>query len=408
MPRTDAGSAARPERPLRRLLGATLALVPISLLSIMIDTWSALGTKPAGERLARLERSPQYHDGRFVNVLPTVHSGLSLSTVRDLIRGGSDYRRPAAPVPVVPRTAADFAGPAPALRVTWLGHSTLLVEIEGARVLVDPVWGDRASPSSFIGTTRFYAPPLALADLPALDAVVISHDHYDHLDEPTIKALAARVPRFIVPLGVGAHLEYWGVAPERITELDWWERTEVRGVTLVSTPARHFSGRFLNDRDATLWSGWAFLGAERRVYYSGDTAMTPQFEEIGARLGPFDLTFIEAGAYNANWADVHLGPEQAVAAHRMVRGRLLVPVHWALFDLALHGWTEPAERVRAAAGVAAGAAGVSVAFPRPGESITPGGPLPTEPWWPSLPWQTAEEAPVVSSGMPAPASGVVR
>jgi L-ascorbate metabolism protein UlaG (beta-lactamase superfamily) len=361
----------------------------------MIDAWAALGTKPSGERLERIEQSPQYRDGRFRNTLPRVSDGFSFETTWEFFTGGSDYRAPQAPLPVVTRTAADFAGPAPDLRATWLGHSTLLFEIERTRVLVDPVWGERASPSRFVGSPRFYAPPLALGALPSLDAVVISHDHYDHLDLPTVRALAEQVPRWIVPLGVGAHLEAWGVAPERIEELDWWEETDVRGVRLVSTPARHFSGRFLNDRDATLWTGWAFLGVERQVWYSGDTALTPEFAEIGRRLGPFDLTFVESGAYNPAWADVHLGPEQAVAAHQMVRGGLLVPIHWGLFDLALHGWTEPAERVR----VAAAAAGVPVAFPRPGESLTPGD-YSSEAWWPSLPWKTAAEVPVVSTSLP--------
>ena len=218
----------------------------------------------------------------------------------------------------------------------------------------------------------------------------------------TVRALADRVPRWVVPLGVGAHLEAWGVAPERITELDWWGEAAVGGrggaaVRLVSTPARHFSGRFLR-RDGTLWSGWAVVGDSTRVWYSGDTALTPQFAEVGRRLGPFSLTLIESGAYDAAWADVHLGPEQAVAAHRLVQGGtggLMVPVHWGLFDLALHGWTEPAERVR----VAAEAAGVAVAFPRPGESVTPSA-YPAEPWWPAVPWETAAAAPTVSTGLP--------
>ncbi len=365
----------------------------------MIDVWPALGAKPSGERLARIERSPQYRGGRFANTLPTVHSGMSVAAATEFFFGGSAHRTPDAPLPTVPRTAGDFAEPVAGLRVTWLGHSTLLVELEGARVLVDPVWGERASPASFFGPKRFYAPLLALADLPPLDAVVISHDHYDHLDEGTVRALAERVPRFVVPLGVGSHLERWGVDAARITELDWWERAEAGGVALVSTPARHFSGRFLTDRDATLWSGWAFVGREHRVFYSGDTALAPEFAEVGERLGPFDVSLVEIGAYNAAWADVHLGPEQAVAVHRMVRGGLLVPVHWGLFDLSVHGWTEPVERLRRAAEQA----GVRVALPRPGESVTLGA-VPDAPWWPALPWRTADEKPIVSSGLGAAAN----
>ena len=358
--------------------------------------WSAFGEAPSGERLDRIAQSPQYRDGQFQNLLPTLEDGASLGTIWEFFAGGSEYRQPARSLPVVQRSAADFAASPEGLRVTWLGHSTLLVELDGVRVLVDPVWGERASPSPWFGAPRFFAPPLGLADLPDVDAVAISHDHYDHLDMPTVRALAQRVPRWLVPLGVGAHLESWGVPPARITELDWWGEARVGEVRAVSTPARHFSGRFLS-RDETLWTGWAFAGREHRVWYSGDTALTPEFAEIGARLGPFDFTFIESGAYDAAWADLHLGPEQAVAAHRMVQkgtGGVLVPVHWSLFDLALHGWTEPAERVRAAAE----RAGVSVAFPRPGESVTPEA-FPASPWWPAVPWETAAEAPAVSSGL---------
>ncbi|MEL6615471.1 MAG: MBL fold metallo-hydrolase, partial [Bacteroidota bacterium] len=278
---------------------------------------------------------------------------------------------------------------------TWLGHSTVLVELDSARILIDPVWGERVSPSRWVGTRRFAPMPLALDALPAVDAVLISHDHYDHLDMPTVEALADRVPRWLVPLGLGAHLESWGIAPEAITELDWWETAEAAGVTLVSTPARHFSGRFVNDRNATLWTGWAIVGRDQRAWYSGDTALTPEFFEIGERYGPFDLTLIESGAYNAAWSDVHLGPEQVIAAHRMVRGRVLMPVHWGMFDLANHGWTEPAERVRAAAAPL----GIPVAFPRPGESMTPEA-YRAEPWWPERPWTTAAEAPAISTSLP--------
>ena len=203
------------------------------------------------------------------------------------------------------------------------------------------------------------------------------------------------MPLFIVPLGLGAHLEYWGVSPERIVELDWWERLEVGGVEVVCAPARHFSGRAMIDRDATLWAGWAFLGQDRRVFFSGDTGMFPGFAEIGARLGPFDVTMMEVGAYNADWPDVHMGPEQAVEAHRMVRGELMLPIHWGTFNLAFHSWVEPVERLLAAAEQA----GVQVAVPRPGQSLTLAPPPDVERWWPRTPWQTAEEAPVISTGL---------
>ena len=382
------------------MLGWTLLALVIGLGLFVASMRAAFGGAPEGERLARMQRSPQYADGRFVSPLPTVSDSASWEGIWRYLTGGSEVRQPDAPVPVAARSAADFADAAPDLRVTWLGHSTLLVEIEGARVLVDPVWGKHAAPSPLLGVRRFYAPPLALADLPPLDAVVISHDHYDHLDKPTVRALAGTVPQWVVPLGVGAHLEAWGVLPDRITELDWWGEAEVAGIRLVSTPARHFSGRFLTDRDRTLWSGWAVVGRERRVWYSGDTALTPTFAEVGRRLGPFDVTLIESGAYDASWANVHLGPEQAVRAHVALRGGLMLPVHWGTFDLALHAWTEPPERLR----LAAAREGVRVAIPRPGESVDPASPPEVARWWPALPFQTVDEAPVIASHLGAAAS----
>ncbi len=360
----------------------------------MIDIWSALGTRPEGARLERIQQSEQFVDGRFVNRLAPQEPEFWAVLKRWLFED-NPLREPSEPLPVAQRVAQEFANPASEPRITWFGHSSVLVELDGQRILIDPMWGDYASPGRLFGVKRFFAPPIPLDDLPEIDAVVLSHDHYDHLDEPTIKALRERVPFFVVPLGLGAHLEYWGVPPERIVELDWWERVDVGGVELVCTPARHFSGRMFIDRDATLWAGWALIGQSRRVFFSGDSGLFPGFEEIGARLGPFDVTMMETGAYNADWPDVHMGPEQAVEAHRMVRGRLMMPIHWGTFNLAFHGWTEPVERLL----VAAERAGVQVAIPRPGESITPASPPGVERWWPAQSWQTAEQAPVVSTGL---------
>ena len=357
-------------------------------------TWSAFGGRAAGERLARMQRSPQYADGAFANPLPVYQASMG-KILRRWLFEDTPNREPDSGLPVMTRSASDFDAPSDELRVTWLGHSTMLVEMDSIRILIDPVFGDYASPGRLFGVKRFYDLPLRLEDLPPLDAVVFSHDHYDHLNEYTVKALRDRVPLFIMPLGLGAHLESWGVSPERIMEMDWWDEVMVGQVKLVCTPSRHFSGRFLNDRNATLWSSWAFIGQEQRAYYSGDTGMFPGFAEIGERLGPFDITMMETGAYNQDWPDVHMGPEQAIQAHQMVRGNLFVPVHWATFALAFHGWTEPVERVL----VAADSAGVMVATPKPGESIMMTSNPGVQRWWPDLPWITAEEYPIVSTGL---------
>ena len=351
-----------------------------------------------GRAREAIEASPQWRDGRFRNRLDR-HDAPFLKILAHWARGG-EHTAPDEPPPMEPRTTADYASPPPTgLRITWLGHSTSLVEIDGHRVLLDPVWSDRVSPVRWAGPTRFHRPPIPLAEFPAVDAVLVSHDHYDHLDQDTITALARHAPLFVVPLGVGAYLERWGVPLKQIVELDWWGEAPIGSLTVTATPARHFSGRSMrpSDRDATLWAGWAIRGPGHRVYFSGDTAMSPEFGEIGRRLGPFDASLIEVGAYDAHWSDVHLGPEQAIAAHWLVRGGggVLIPVHWGTFDLALHPWTEPVERLAAAAS----RAGVRLAIPRPGGMVIPSAPPPVSRWWPDLPWRTAEQAPIVSSGM---------
>ena len=380
------------KRRSKRVTLVLLGVVALLLLAFVVDAWSGLGTSARGERLERMRASPAWREGRFDNSLPTTKIDTWTAMVRWL--KGADFKRPDAPVEVARPTS--FATPPEAgLRITWLGHSTVLIEVDGVRLLTDPVWSERCSPSSVVGPTRFFAPPVSLEELPALDAVVLSHDHYDHLDEATLVALAERTKKFFAPLGVGAHLEYWGIAPQKIVELDWWQQQNVGAVTVTATPARHFSGRSLGDANATLWASWAFVGPKHRVYFSGDTALFPGFAEIGERLGPFDAALLEVGAYDALWADVHLGPEQAVAAHRALRGGLLIPVHWGTFDLALHAWTEPAERLL----VAAEAEGVRVVVPRPGQSIEPSRAPGLERWWPEVPWKSASEHPVVSSGL---------
>lgn len=301
-------------------------------------------------------------------------SGNTLPILGDFLFGGKK-RTPAIEIPVLDPRETWSRAPSSALRATWLGHSTVLLEIDGARVLTDPVFGERASPVSFAGPKRFHRPPVRIDQLPALDLVVLSHDHYDHLCASSIRELVASGAPLVTSLGVGAHLEALGFPSERIHELDWWERTRIGGIDVMATPSRHFSGRGVGDRNRTLWSSWVLEGESQRVFFSGDTGLTPDFEEIARRTGRFDLTLLEIGAFNEAWGDIHLGPDHAITAFRMLGGGTLLPVHWGTFDLGLHAWDEPAE-------ILAGYMDdLRIAMPRLGEAFEPHLDIPIDAWW---------------------------
>ena len=346
------------------------------------------------ERNARKMASPQFRNGKFQNTVAEKID--TVAAFRKWVFAAAAHREPTGALPVAKRVRSEFeARPVSSLRMTWLGHASMLLEIDGKRFLTDPVWGGRASPFSFAGPKRFFAPPLPLSEIPKLDAIILSHNHYDHLCRDTIQTLVAQNVPFLVPLGVGNELEDLGVPNALIQEYDWWDEATVAGVRLACTPARHFSGRGLFDRNSTLWCSWCFLGTEERFFFSGDTAMFPGFKDIGNRYGPFDLVAMESGAYNDAWPDVHIGPEQALQAFQDLKGKVLLPIHWATFNLSLHNWTEPGERIV----WAAKKQNVVVALPRPGESFEPRhlSAAVQQKWWPEVPWQTAEEAPIVSS-----------
>ncbi len=336
---------------------------------------SQFGGQIAGRRQQRVEASPQYAAGQFHNrPHPPRETRPMSESLRKLVTGrGASH--PSEPIPLVTPT---FEPVTDGLRLTWLGHSSVLVELDGARILLDPVWSDRCSPSPVLGPKRLHDVPVDLADLPPVDAVVISHDHYDHLDMATIKTLAEDTgAQFVVPLGVGAHLESWGVTAARIDELDWDEEVEVAGVRLVCTAAQHFSGRGLRDRDRTLWSSWVMTTDRHRVFYTGDGGYFDGFAEIGAAYGPFDVALVQVGAYGDAWPDIHMTPEEGVATAVDVRAALVVPVHWGTFRLAPHPWAEPIDRLWAESK----ARDVRIVVPRPGERIDPTEPADVDPWW---------------------------
>lgn len=391
-----ADETPRPRRRRRwRILGIIALAFTGAAAAVTFDLWTALGRIPRGEHRDRIAQSPQWAGDRFDNPLP--QSDLSLWPIIKGSFGGDQIRNPQAPLPMEVIDPATYASPPPSgLRLSWIGHSTFLIEIDGKTILTDPVWGPRASPATWVGPARFHPPPIPLADLPPLDAVIISHDHYDHLDLPSVRALSQNTDVvFHVPLGVGSHLAYWGVPAHRIREYDWWDAFDLGGLTLAATPSRHFSGRAPWWEKTTLWCSWSLVGPQHRVYFSGDSALFPGFGDIGERYGPFDVALIENGAYNALWRDVHLGPEQAVTAFQLVRGELLVPIHWGTFNLAHHSWTEPAERII----VAAEAAGAELFIPRVGQTFEPTTRPTWTRWWPETPWKPAAETPVVSSGL---------
>ena len=258
-----------------------------------------------------------------------------------------------------------------------LGHSTVLMKLRGELFITDPVFSERASPVQWAGPLRFHQPPISIAELPPIKAVILSHDHYDHLDEQAVKALAEKTEHFFTTLGVGDRLMEWGVPASKVRQLDWWQETEVAGLRLVATPSQHFSGRSLFDSNSTLWASWVIIDGDFKVFFSGDTGYFAGFKQIGDRFGPFDLTLMETGAYNVAWPHVHMQPEESLQAHLDLRGNHLLPIHNGTFDLAIHDWHEPFDRISALAQ----AKGVALSTPRMGERVDMRHPQPGVHWW---------------------------
>ena len=373
-----------PSTPARRTF--RLVRQGVFLLGVLIVSACLLSVVKTNLPLAGYPDSPQATDGRFRNPVPKPADGVlkTLGLIWNVLLNKPADTIPAAPLPVDTLTRAQLEA-APDRSLFRLGHSTMLIKLRGGFWIIDPVFAERASPVQWIGPKRFHAPPIALEELPPLRGVILSHDHYDHLDRETVLQLAKTAGVFLTPLGVGDRLIAWGVNPAQVRQFDWWEGTTIDGVQFTATPAQHYSGRGLFDGNKTLWASWVIVdgaagdsaGHDLRLFFSGDTGYFEGFKEIGRRFGPFDVTMIETGAYNTQWPYIHMQPEQTVQAHQDLRGRWLMPVHNGTFDLAMHSWTEPFERVLALTTDR----GIALTTPRMGERLELGSPHVATRWW---------------------------
>jgi len=326
-----------------------------------------------------MQQSEYYSDGAFVNEERQAENDLGIDFLQDQFFGSQQR----VPKGIVPVTLLDSDAlkdkPEPGLRAIWLGHASVLIEIDGYRVLTDPVLSQRVSPFQFVGPERTHKPPVELEQLTGIDAAVISHNHYDHLDEATVRHLAVQDTKFFVPLGVGQYFEDWGIPAEQVVEMEWWQSANIGDLKITSTPNRHYSSRGLLDTKATHWSSWSISGSEHKAFYSGDSGYSKYFREIGSRLGPFDLNIIKIGAYGPGqaWTDIHMTPEEAIQVHLDIGGRRIFPVHWMTFNLALHDWDEPIKRALAEAEKRK----VELVTPKIGETVHANQPFVIERWW---------------------------
>ena len=343
------------KRILKKMMITILIIIGLLIVAYFLFTsfYPSFGGDVSKERKITYQKSQQYKDGKFNNTLP-VPKDLSFSETLSLAYKFFSTKvpngRPNKDIKAHKIDSASVANYNKDTRLIWYGHSSFLLQIDKKNILLDPMLGKVAAPHPLLGGNRFNKDfPLPLEKLTHIDAVLFSHDHYDHLDYETILKIKDKTKHFYVPLGVGAHLEAWGVPTNKITELDWWQDITLESLTFICTPAQHFSGRKLNNNQSTLWSSWVIQSKEDNIYFSGDSGYAPHFKEIGEKYGPFDIALMECGQYNQMWADIHMMPEETAQAGLDIKAKKIMPIHWAGFKLALHDWTDPITRVKAKA-----------------------------------------------------------
>jgi len=367
-------------RTFKRIMVTLLTIIGVFTLAVFIFLQqTSFGAAPTGARLERIKRSPQYAKGVFANESETptfTGGGTFFSVMYDFLFTKYERKTPDFVLPSIKRELGGIPSDKPEL--TWFGHSSYLLQVKGQNILVDPVFSGRTSPVSWAGTKAFDgADVYKTEDMPRIDVMLISHDHYDHLDYETILKLKDRVGIFVTSLGVGAHLEYWGVPADKIKELDWWETASLSsGMKFTAAPARHFSGRGIV-RNKTLWSSFVLEAGEYKFYLGGDSGYDTHFAKIGERYGPFDIAILENGQYNAHWANIHMMPEETAAVAVQLKAKVLFPVHWGKFALATHEWDEPIQRVLKKAE----SLGVEVITPKIGERVVLDSIMPQSRWW---------------------------
>ncbi len=364
------------------VLTVVAILVVLVLVGVLFVNLSPeFGGSPTKAQKERFKKSDNFKDGVFVN-LGDVKMKMGFDAYLKGIKGYFSPQPNAIPsknVSVSKIDSLEVARYTGAARLVWFGHSTFLLQLQGKNILLDPMLGSVPAPNPMLGGKRFSENlPIDIERLPEIDAVIFSHDHYDHLDYGSVQLLKNRVKMFYTPLGVGAHLMEWGVKENRIVELDWWDEVQFDDIRLKCTPAQHFSGRGLSDRGKTLWSGWVIQSDSSNIFFSGDSGYGSHFKEIGEKYGPFDFAMLECGQYNELWKEIHMMPEQTAQAGLDVRANKIMPIHWGAFKLAMHPWTEPVQRVFKKAKEL----GVPVTTPRIGEIFyLDSTAISNEEWW---------------------------
>lgn len=357
----------------------SLVLFLIIAAGLFINFHPGFGAAPSATHQLQFQDSENYQKGKFRN-LEASPMDIKFSKAFSEYTKKDHNRNPKRNIEVQKPGAEFFNSKNDSMtRIIWFGHSAFLLEIDGKTLLLDPMLGESPSPHPLLGPKRYSSElPIPIEEMPEIDAVIFSHDHYDHLDYGSVKQLKDKVRQFYVPLGLGSHLRAWGVSADNIIEMDWWEENEFMGLQFICTPARHFSGRGLFDRASTLWASWIIKGRKHAVYFSGDSGYGRHFREIGEKYGPFDISLMECGQYNVDWKYLHMMPEETVLASLDLQSKLVLPIHWGAFTLAYHDWTEPVERATAKAREL----NFPIATPRIGQALVLGDSLiPDEKWW---------------------------